>query len=46
MSGYTDGAIGGSSLDEGMTFMPKPFSATDLAIAVRDALKSRPFTPA
>jgi PAS domain S-box-containing protein len=46
MSGYTDGAIGGSSLDEGMTFMPKPFSATDLATAVRDALKSRPFTPA
>ena len=42
MSGYTDGAIGGASLDDGMTFMPKPFSATDLATAVRHALKSQP----
>ena len=46
MSGYTDGAIGGASLDDGMTFMPKPFSATDLATAMRDALKSRPRTAA
>jgi two-component system, cell cycle sensor histidine kinase and response regulator CckA len=46
MSGYTDGAIGGASLDEGMTFMPKPFSATDLATAMRHALKSRPRTAA